>query len=452
MEQLLESIKRVKQTELNYSSLFDIIIPFITKGFDYKKYLPEIVDEHEYARNILLMDPLEVVLIKWPRGVKSAIHFHEGFWGYVGVLEGEASNTEYYFDKDELKQKRAVLIRKGGLIPEPDGVIHKLANHSQNEDLVTLHFYFPPLKNLDGLKLYGEDGTVSVLNMHAPSASLSLPADCYRSFESKKFKFDDGSHGKTHLISPVLPKPGSAEIIKMVGEYYADQAKHYDKSDLDNELRYKYVQSVNNILVEDFKSSQPKRVLALACGTGRRAANIKKASGLGYKLFGVDISPEMCDLARAKGIEAHCSNWLDIDFPDHYFDSITMLYSFGHIPTAAERLQFVEKIYDKLNPGGAFYFDLFNINDKYEWGHNALDVFEEYNLDWFGYEKGDVFYRRTKGEKIAFLHYFDKVKTIAILKSIGFSVAWVTPIGYMKQSGEILEDKNGKLFIKAVKP
>lgn len=452
MGPLLESIKRVKLTELNYSSLFDIIIPFIAKGINYQKHIPEIVNEQEYARNILLMDPLEVVLIKWPRGVESAIHFHEGFWGYVGVLEGMASNTEYYFDNHELRQKRAVLIKRGGLIPEPDGVIHKLANNSQYEPLVTLHFYFPPLKNLDGLKLYGTDGTVSVLNERAPSATLGLSADCYRSFKRNNFIFDDGTHGKTHLISPILPKPTADEIKGMVSGYYTDQAHHYDSADLDNELRYKYVQAVNRRLIDEFRRNRPSRVLALACGTGRRAAKIKELSGLGYKLFGVDISKEMCELARQKGIEAHCSDWLTIDFPDNYFDAITMLYSFGHIPTAVERLLFVEKVYDKLNHGGAFYFDVFNIGDKYEWGQNALDVFDEYNLDWFGYEKGDVFYRRTLGEKIAFLHYFDAEKSVALLKSIGFKVERVEYIGYMNRSGEILNDKNGKIFIKAVKP
>jgi ubiquinone/menaquinone biosynthesis C-methylase UbiE/predicted metal-dependent enzyme (double-stranded beta helix superfamily) len=452
MESLLESFNKVKHEELNYRSLFDMIIPLLTNEINYKKYLPEIVNDQEYARNILLDDPLEVVLIRWPAGVESAIHFHEGFWGYVGVLEGVASNTEYYFDKDELKQKRSVLIKRGGLIPEPDGVIHKLANHSKSEFLVTLHFYYPPLKDLNGLKLFGEDGTISVLNEKAPSASLNLPSDCYQSFERGKFKYDNGSHGKTHLISPILPKPTAAEIKKMVSEYYADQAHYYDNSDLDNELRYKYVQSINRLIIDDFKTNHPTRVLALACGTGRRAAKIKNLSGLEYKLFGVDISSEMCDLSRQKGIEAHCSDWLDIDFPDNYFDAITMLYSFGHIPESKERLQFVEKVFDKLTHGGAFYVDVFNIDDKYEWGQNALDIFEEYNLDYFGYEKGDVFYRRTLGDKIAFLHYFDAEKSVELLKSIGFNVVRVEHIGYMDRCGELLNDKNGKIYIKAVKP
>jgi len=451
MDSLLKTIKKINATDLTYASLFDKIIPFISKDIDVGSSLPKIEINNEYARNILLESPVEVVLIYWPPGVESAIHLHKGFWGYVAVINGTASNTEYYFDNKILKQKRAVLVNPKGLIPEPDGVIHKLANHSKTDFLTTLHFYYPPLKDLDGLKLYGLDGTESVLNDKAPSASLTLPDDNYRSFNRNCFTYDDGTHGKTHLISPIVPKPSTEEIKIMVRDYYADQAIHYDSSDMDNELRLKYVQAINNRLVEEFKKYNPKRVLALACGTGRRAAKIKKMTGLDYKLFGVDLSYEMCELARQKGIEAHCADWLKIDFADNYFDVITMLYSFGHIPSAAERLRFIEKVYDKLKPGGAFYFDVFNIDDKYEWGKNALDVFKEYNLDFFGYEKGDVFYRRTIGDKIAFLHYFEEGRSIALLKSIGFEVEQVKHIGYMHKSGQFIDDKNGKLCFKAVK-
>ena len=55
------------------------------------------------------------------------------------------------------------------------------------------------------------------------------------------------------------------------------------------------------------------------------------------------------------------------------------------------------------------------------------------------------------GENIAFLHYFEKGRTSAILKSIGFKVEWVEHIGYMHETGKIIKDKNGKLFFKVVK-
>jgi len=305
---------------------------------------------------------------------------------------------------------------------------------------------------LNGISLFKDDGTIFKLNENAKSASLHLPKDCYSSIEKNKFVFENGVGGKSHLLNPILPKPQPSSIKKMVGEYYADQAKHYDTSDLDNELRYKYVQAVNNILVDEFKKLEPKTVMALACGTGRRAEKIKKTSTLNYKLFGVDISPEMCKIARERGIDVKCGDWLNTDIEDNSFDIITMLYSFGHLPDANERLMYLTKIFIKLRSGGAFYFDVFNIEDEFEWGKNAIDVFKMYNLSYFGYDKGDVFYRRTLGEKIAFLHYFKTESVVSLLTNIGFVVERVNHIGYMNRSGEILEDRNGKIFIKAVKP
>ena len=451
METLLEKLKGINVEKLDYESLFDYILPFDPLQINYKDKLPSIVDPNEYARNILMLYPIELVLIHWPPGVESAVHLHEGFWGYVGVLSGAALNYEYTLDNKTLKQRRIVTVKEGGLIPEPDGVIHKIANASSNDPLVTLHFYFPPLKDLDRLKLFDTNGTIVELNEKAPSASLHLPKDNYRSYLKDQFSFEDGSEGKTHLTSPILPKPGNQEIKEMIQSYYMDQAKHYDVNDLDNEWRKKYVYAINDLLIDEFKINKPNKVLAIASGTGRRAAKIKRQAGLDYQLFGVDLSKEMCELSIEKGVNAICADWLDVDLPDNEFDVITMLYAFGHVPSARERIEFLEKVHQKLKTGGAFYLDVFNINDPHEWGSLALNVFKEYNLDYFGYERGDVFYRLKGKNEIAFLHYFDKERLIALLKSIGFDVEWVETIGYVYRSGEHLHNEEGKLFIKAVK-
>lgn len=452
MDELIEHFKKIDPLGLDYKKLFDHIIPFVNKSLNYQAWIPELQDQLHYTRTIILTEPVELVLIHWPAGVESAIHHHAGFWGYVGVLKGEARNVEYTYSNKTLKQKRSVLIRKNGVIPEPDGVVHKLANASQHLPLLTLHFYFPALKDLDGLRLFGEDGTLGVLNGHAASASLDLPENQYRSLVKNQFSYNDGLGGKSHLMSPILPKPSGIEIKKMLADYYADQAQHYDQNDLDSHLRINYVRAINQIIADDFIQSRPQEVLALACGTGRRAQTIKAQSGIDYRLSGVDLSPEMCDIAKKRGLKVYCQDWMDVDVPHASFDAITMLYSFGHVPSAMERIRFVEKVFDKLKSKGVFYFDVFDLNDPYEWGANALNVFNEYNLDCFGYEKGDVFYRRSKSDKIAFLHYFEEDRTRAVLESIGFKVEFVKHIGYVHRCGEILKRNEGSLFFKVVKP
>ena len=402
MKFLLDKMKQIDSSQLNYDYLFDYILPFDPKKIHYKRFLPKITDPQEYARNILMEDPLELVLIHWPPGIESAIHLHAGFWGYVGVLEGEALNIEYIIKDGVIKQNRAVTVKTGGLIPEPDGIIHKIVNASEKKSLVTLHFYSPALKDLNGLKLFSLEGKIVELNEKAPSASLNLPADCYRSVKENAFVFEDGTIGKSHIISPIIPKPKSSSIKRMILDYYSKQAGNYDNSEIENENRRKYIYAINDLLVEEFKSIHPSKVLDIATGTGRRALRIKKLSAIDYDLFGIDVNSEMCKLAQQRGIKSQCADWLHVDFPDNTFDVITMLYAFGHVPDALERILFLEKVHQKLKPGGAFYFDVFNLNDPYEWGGRALSVFEEYKLDFFGYEKGDVFYRRKGMDEVSF--------------------------------------------------
>lgn len=451
MKLLLDKIKAINVDQLNFDNLFDHILPFDPNEIDYKYHLPQIESPNEYARNILLEDPLEVVLIHWPASVESAIHLHAGFWGYVGVLSGEALNIEYELSKGMLKQSRAVTVKAGGIIPEPDGIIHKIANASSKKELITIHFYYPALKDLNGLKLFSEDGTIVELNEKAPSASLNLSSDCYSSIKKNLFTFEDGSKGKSHIISPIIPKPKSAAIRKMILDYYSEQAKNYDNSDIENENRRKYVFAVNDILVEEFKSLKPQKVLDIATGTGRRALRIKTLSNLNYELFGLDMNSEMCEMAEKRGIKSFCADWLSVDFPDNSFDAITMLYAFGHVADALERILFLEKVHDKLKPGGVFYFDVFNLNDPHEWGGRALSVFKEYKLDYFGYERGDVFYRRKGLDEVSFLHYFEEERLVALLESLGFSCEKVLNVGYDHKSGEIVNQDQGKLIIKAVK-
>ena len=39
-------------------------------------------------------------------------------------------------------------------MPEPDGVIHKLANNNTNQRAVTLHFYYPAIKSFEGMRIF----------------------------------------------------------------------------------------------------------------------------------------------------------------------------------------------------------------------------------------------------------------------------------------------------------
>lgn len=457
MNALLERIKAETPEKFDYEWLGEFVRSINTETLNYQDALPKVTDPKDYARNILCLEPFECILLLWPPGVESAVHHHAGFWGYVLCLDGTVDNIEYREEGGKLYESRAVRATSGGVLNEPDGVIHKIVNASEEDYLVTLHFYYPALDTLEDLRLFClETNRVAVLNETAPTASMNLEPSSYKSMKKDAFDFiplAENPKARSHRIYPIIPKPSSEAISGLLGEYYREQAFNYDSFDLKHDSRRRYTERINTMIASELKKEKVTgKVLDLACGTGRRALSIKNQSELHYELLGIDLSPEMCQVARGRGVNAQSGNWLDVEIPENEVDVITFLYAYGHIPSQEERKQALEKIHRTLKPGGLFFFDVFNVNDKNEWGPQAVKAYEEHGLSEFGYERGDVFYQKVGGEQVAFLHYCEEDSLVAFLDSIGFESVTVKHIGYVKMSGEILESKDeGSLFIIARK-
>lgn len=457
MKHLLEKIKKSSCDELSYEWLGRFVQSIDIHSLDYRSLLPEMPMSGGYSRNILCLEPFECVLLHWNPGAESAVHHHEGFWGYVLCLEGEIENITYTHEGAELIESKGMRALPGGVIDEPDGVIHKIVNPRKDIPLITLHFYAPALETLDGLKLYDlERGRIAELNETAATASFDQNGACFRSMTENAFTFIPASgrtNAKTHRIFPVVPKPDSKTISALVSRYYREQAEEYDYFDLRHESRRRYNERINALIAERLIKKEPlDRVVDLACGTGRRAIEIRKLSGKTYHLCGIDLSPDMVAVASSRGMEVRTGNWLDIEIPEHYADAVTFLYAYGHIPTEDERLASMRKVYRTLRPGGQFFFDVFNVNDTSEWGPLAVKAFEEQKLDRFGYERGDVFYRKIGGDGIAFLHYCEEGSLVELVQKAGFIVDEIIHVGYVQQSGEIIDGGNGSLFVVARRP
>ena len=457
MHSLINQLKsEFKSTTPTYNELGKLVRSLELDQLDYKKHLPDLPENGDYGRNIMLLDPLECVLLFWPPKCESAIHYHAGFWGYVMVAEGCCDNVEFKLEKGQLIETRTLRGLPGGILNEPDGTIHKICNPSETENLVTIHFYYPALDNLNNLAIYGENGTLGVLNEHAKAASFKEPQEHFKKLEHNAFEyipFINTKNAKSHHILPVIPKPNCEIINNMIGSYYSEQAQHYDLFDFNHPTRKKYTKKINALIHSAIdKEKKIDSLLALACGTGRRAMNIKKDSLHNYHVVGVDLSSEMCKIAEERGIETITGSWLDVDLGERKFDACTFLYAFGHITTSEDRLKAIRKISTHLNPGGLLFFDVFNLFDKYEWGKNALKTYQDMNLNEWGYEEGDVFYKKTDGNEVAFLHYFKETEITSLLEDAGFVIDEILHVGYVHRSGEILDKQDeGSLFITARK-
>jgi len=455
MERIIEQLKRFNNEQPSFIALGEELLKVNFNNLAYKGLLPKIECKDNYARNILTRDPIEVILMIWPPKTESAIHFHNGFFGYVAVLEGALDNIEYAFKNKQLKETGGLKALPGGLIAEKDGVIHKLMNTSETTNAVTAHFYYPALDNLNGINIYDlQSGRIGELNDKAITASWLEHESCFSKIEENAFTYLPYHKHKTtsHRIFSIIPKPDREFISDNISAYYSEQAHEYDFFDLEHESRKTYNVKINTLIAEELRNDNISTILTLACGTGRRAIEIREMTGLDYLIKGVDISPEMVSIANRRGLDVTCSSWIDVKLEDKKFDAITFLYAFGHIPSREERIASLKKIAGHLNQGGSLYLDVFNVDDKNEWGPSAVKAYEKGKYFDLGYERGDVFYKKVTGNEIAFLHYFDKTELVHDLSLAGFDVSFVKHIGYVIKSGEILKAPNeGALFIKSIK-
>lgn len=452
--ELVNYFSRLQKHQLTFEELGDVVRSIEWKDLDYQEYLPEIDNSFNYSRNILLLEPLELVLLRWPEGVESGIHWHEGFYGYVVCLEGVCDNVTYFLHDNVLKEDLVIRGIQDGIIEEKDGVIHKLCNPSHQNETVTLHIYYPTLETFQGMKIFDiENGRIGVLNEDAGSASWEEPKAHFSKIVENAFHFQSHFDRKksSHRLFPVIPKPNSETITKMLQDYYDEQAHEYDFFDTQHPSRNAYTEKVNSLIAERINELDVKCYLDLACGTGRRALKIKKLAQTNYKVTGVDLSPEMCEVARQKGIETSCNSWKTYEYPENHFDVVSFLYAFGHVCSRQNRLEALKSIYRTLKPGGYLFFDVFNLDDKTEWGPNAMKAYQSLRLADAGYEKGDVFYKKENGNAVAYLHYFTEIEVRDMLDEAGFVTENIMHIGYVHQPGKILSDGNGSLFVIARK-
>ncbi|MEM6265650.1 MAG: methyltransferase domain-containing protein [Bacteroidota bacterium] len=453
MQHLLSSIAQMDAQSLTFESLGKFVKSIDIQALKYRHLIPHDPPPGDYGRNILCLEPFEVVLIYWPPLAESAVHYHQGFYGYVTMLEGELDNVEYLFQESAgiLREKSTTRYLAGGIMDEPDNVVHKLLNPNPNEGAVSLHFYYPALDTLEDLVLFNlKERSVGVLSDQALSASWSEVPGHFKEVKRDAFTFykQTAQHNSSHYIHPVIPKPSCSTIGKMVSQYYCEQAKSYDQLDKSHKKRNEYTERINKLVAEVYRElPELHHELHIACGTGRRALRIQELSGRDYQITGVDISKEMCKLAENRGITTLKSSWTEAELPeDHLFDAAVWLYAFGHTSSYELRLKALRKIRKQLKPGAPFLFDVFNLYNENEWGPKAVATYERMHLQKAGYEKGDVFYRRAEGTAIAYLHYFSEQEIRELLALAGFEVRSLFTIGYAKDSGQIKANTSEGFF------
>ena len=101
----------------------------------------------------------------------------------------------------------------------------------------------------------------------------------------------------------------------------------------------------------------------LACGTGTTAVLLARR---GIRMFGVDLSPAMCRLARAKARQRHLpvqvlhGDMRDFRLPERVDLVLCEFDALNHVPRKEDLARVAHAVSRSLRPGGHFYFDVNN--------------------------------------------------------------------------------------------
>ncbi|NYE58109.1 class I SAM-dependent DNA methyltransferase [Carboxydothermus ferrireducens] len=188
-------------------------------------------------------------------------------------------------------------------------------------------------------------------------------------------------------------------------------------------------------LIEDLLKRwnyEVKTIAELGCGTG---VILEKLSKKGYKLYGVDISPEMLAVAHNKKIENTnliCQDIVNLELPE----KVDLIFAFhdclNYINSKDDLYQCFSQVKDNLNEQGLFYFDL----NRLEWLLNLENIPGELHLDnlvlnWTGKFNNNKFfiklriYNQNTGEVSYEQHelsLFSPEEVLKLLADLNFSV------------------------------
>ncbi|HVH45853.1 MAG TPA: methyltransferase domain-containing protein [Labilithrix sp.] len=136
--------------------------------------------------------------------------------------------------------------------------------------------------------------------------------------------------------------------------YYDEFSKSYERHRRPNS-KDGYHALVDDLEVElCARYGTGKDVLECGCGTGLILERIKAHA---RRAVGLDLSPGMLDLARARGLDVHEGSVTALPFPDASFDVTCSFKVLAHVPDIGRALAEMARV---TRPGGVMLAEFYN--------------------------------------------------------------------------------------------
>jgi tRNA (cmo5U34)-methyltransferase len=142
-----------------------------------------------------------------------------------------------------------------------------------------------------------------------------------------------------------------------VKEHFEEEATEFDHIIVT--LIPDYAHMVDALVVAmPFDRTAAIRVIDLGCGTGTVALRVLDTFANAHVTC-LDVAENMIAMARTKLAKHPQVRWRVGDFDtfaaEAPFDAVVSSLALHHLPTDGDKRRFYQRIYEVLNPGGAFY-------------------------------------------------------------------------------------------------
>lgn len=151
-------------------------------------------------------------------------------------------------------------------------------------------------------------------------------------------------------------------VVARYGEVIEDLRRAYDgrADERDRMEKQGWKLAERAAFLDRLNAAGHRRLLEIGAGTGQDSLFFQDN---GLEVVAVDLSPEMVARCRAKGVDAHVRDFLNLGFAPESFDAVYAVNCLLHVPNA-DLPTVLEGISAVLRPGGLFYLGVYGGEER----------------------------------------------------------------------------------------